>query len=305
MKNQSIVFSVGGLLVVAGIVFFAMKSSSPSSTPLTNGVYCSPDSKLATSYCIDPIIDVTAYKATTPALYSFQIVDDQGSVVKNFQVEHEKILHLIVVSKDLAYFQHVHPDFNQTTGIFMLSDLTFPKDGQYRIFADFTATGAQMDSMGQLMNTVAHEDVSVGTIYNPQPLRTVNGSTTIDGYNVALTTDPKILTTGNNMLTYTITENGKPVTDLEDYLGALGHSVILKEGSLEYIHTHALQDVSVVQTGKIDFHVVFPSAGNYKTFTQFKHGGKVETVSFVVTVAEGAAPMMHMNMQGMDMPGMH
>jgi hypothetical protein len=201
-------------------------------------------------------------------------------------LEHEKLLHLIVVRKDLNEFQHVHPDLNQTTGQFTLKDLTFPSTGPYRIFADFTASGAQKDADGMLLNTVVYQDVNVGSVnsYTAQPLGTTEKNKTFDDYDVTLSTNPASLSPGMNLVTFTVSQNGKPVTNLEDYLGALGHSVILKENTLDYIHTHALEDVSSKQTGKIDFHVEFPSVGNYKVFTQFKHNGKVITTDFVVTV---------------------
>ena len=38
-----------------------------------------------------------------------RIVDARGATVRDFDVEHTKRLHLIVVRRDLTGFQHVHP----------------------------------------------------------------------------------------------------------------------------------------------------------------------------------------------------
>ena len=68
----------------------------------------------------------------------------------NKNIVHEKIMHFIVIRKDLANFQHVHPDFNSSTGEFTLSNLTLPSDGEYRLFADFTPTASQMNAIPRM-----------------------------------------------------------------------------------------------------------------------------------------------------------
>ncbi len=227
------------------------------------------------------------YQPKVPALYTFSIIDDQGNTIRDFQTVHEKIMHVIVVRKDLAEFQHVHPDFNTQTGQFTLANLTFPSDGQYRIFADFTPTGTQMGPDGMPLEVTLNEDISVGNVatYKPQLLTETSTTQNFQGYEVQLTTNPTPITAqATTMVSFTIRKDGKPVTNLEKYLGALGHSVVLSEGDLEFIHAHTLNEYINKQSGTIDFHVVFPRNGKYKLFTQFQHHGQVITTSFVVTV---------------------
>ena len=40
----------------------------------------------------------------------FRITDAHGATVRDFDVEHTKRMHLIVVRRDLTGFQHLHPD---------------------------------------------------------------------------------------------------------------------------------------------------------------------------------------------------
>jgi hypothetical protein len=313
--NKKPLIGVIVLIVIIVIIGISVTNKKDQVAPVattdqSKKVYCSADGTLTStesiqshrSYCLKATAQ-TNYQPNAPVVYSFSIIDDQGNTLKDFALEHEKLLHLIVVRKDLKEFQHVHPNLNQSTGQFTLNDLIFPATGPYRIFADFTASGAQKDADGMLLNTVVYQDVNVGDVnsYTAQPLGTTEKNKIFNDYNVTLSTNPQSLSPGVNLVTFKVSQNGKPVTNLEDYLGALGHSVILKENTLDYIHTHALEDVSVKQTGKIDFHVEFPSIGNYKIFTQFKHNGKVITTDFVVTVSapkSGAKPasnsmMMH------------
>jgi hypothetical protein len=95
-----------------------------------------------------------------------------------------------------------------------------------------------------------------------------------------------------------IVEKGNQPVSLENYLGALGHSVVLKEGTLDYIHTHAGEQGDSMehrehgghamppaqQENKIDFSTIFPHAGIYRIFTQCQHHGNVLTTAYTVAV---------------------
>lgn len=233
--------------------------------------------------------------------YSFSILDNKGQVVKDFAVTHTKLMHVIVVRKDLAYFQHLHPEFNQETGQFQFTNLVFPADGQYRIFADFALNDSKKDEMGMPSSVTLSEDVTAGSMekYNTKSIGSEEATKVFDGYSVNLKTHGIPVSGKENMLMFSISKKGKPVINLEPYLGALGHSVILKENTLDFIHVHPMQDIKSKQTGEIDFMVDFPEAGKYKVFTQFQIASKVITSDFVVTVSSDSNNSIH------DMSEMH
>ncbi len=290
-------------LIAVGVVFSNKNSAKKESAKVV--VYCASDGNLSAtqsiqshrSYCIKPQPTGGGYTPNIPVSYGFSIVDDQGNTLKDFQITHTKQLHLIAVSKDLSQFQHVHPDFNPTTGIFTMTGLTFPSSGPYRIFADFAAAGGQMDGGGMPLMATPFEDVNVGDVnsYAAVPLGTEEKNKTFEGYQFGLSTHRSLTTGVESMLSFNIQQQGKAVTDLESYLGALGHSVILREGTLDFIHAHPVEEVGAKQNGTVNFMVDFPEAGKYKVFTQFQRGGKVLTTNFVVAVTlgstQGAAPM--------------
>jgi hypothetical protein len=89
------------------------------------------------------------------------------------------------------------------------------------------------------------------------------------------------------MLVFRITRKGQVVLDLEPYLGALGHLVVLREGDLAYLHVHPV-DVSgtadSASGGRITFHARFPSMGRYRLFLQLVHEGLVHTADFTSEV---------------------
>lgn len=251
-------------------------------------------------------LEVTAKPDTIdpekPITLTYKINNDEGETLKDFETVHEKIMHFIAVRKDLAYFQHLHPEYNEATGEFTLA-ITFPEDGQYRIFPDFTPG---VDNPQKLPFTV-YADIDVGDsnkYYAQSSVPDTEQTKTYGDYSVA-TTFPKDMKKQQEV-TYTlnIMKDGKPVTNLENYLGALGHSVILKEGSLDFIHTHAIEandsgmneehgaqsqqhGGSQNTTGagpEISFATTFPESGVYKIFTQFQHEGEIQTVDYIVKV---------------------
>jgi hypothetical protein len=243
------------------------------------------------SYCLKSDTKNKSLVSNVPINYSFSIVDNDGNKVKGFAITHTKTMHLIVVRKDLAYFQHLHPEFDETTGIFTLSDLTFPANGSYRIFTDFALEGDTKDQTGTPLAVTLSEDVKVGSSFVSIPLGLEEKNKIFNDMEIALSTTPSQLISGQEeLLTFNLMENGKAITDLEEYLGALGHSVILREGTLDFIHAHPVEKTT--QNGKVEFIVTFPEAGRYKVFTQFQRDGKIITTEFVVSVAQDSSVPM-------------
>ncbi|MFB7608483.1 hypothetical protein [Streptomyces gardneri] len=218
----------------------------------------------------------TPTPATGKSVLKFSIKDAAGRKVTAFTTEHGKELHFIVASRDLNTFRHLHPvkaaDGTWTTPV----DL--PAAGGYKAFADFkpAAKGAKGITLGA--------DLSVPGAYAPRPMPAVAPTANVDGYQVRLggTLDPGKA----GELKLTVTKAGKPVTDLEPYLGAYGHLVALRDGDLAYLHVHPNEggpgpDVSFTATA--------PSAGTYRLFLDFQHEGKVRTAAFTVTAGAGKA----------------
>ncbi len=58
----------------------------------------------------------------------------------------------------------------------------------------------------------------------------------VDGYTVSLKGD--LAPGADSALTLSVSRGGKPVTDLDPYLGAFGHLVALRTGDLAYLHVH-------------------------------------------------------------------
>jgi hypothetical protein len=204
----------------------------------------------------------------------FRIDGQNGQAVSDFDVEHDKRMHLIVISRDLTGFQHLHPTMGPD-GTWS-TPIRFADASSYRVFADFKTAG-QSHTLGT--------DVSVPGTFDPQPLPApATTATTDNGYEVAMTK-------ADGETRFTVQRNGQAIEDIEPYLGARGHLVALREGDLAFLHVHP---TSAESEGRdIRFQVEYPSDGRYRLFLQFKHDGAVHTAAFTEYTGSSAQGASH------------
>jgi len=212
-------------------------------------------------------LEQTALRRGRPTELRFSIVGSDGRPVRDFDVEHEKRMHFIVVRRDGQGFQHLHPELGDD-GVWHV-ELTLPAAGSYRVFADF-----KHDDEAQTL--AADLAVDGEADYAPLPAPSTSDDTG-DGYDVRL--DAGALRAGRESeLRFTVTRGGEPV-QTEPYLGAGGHLVALREGDLAYLHVHPEG-----RGDAVSFMTEFPSEGRYRLYLQFKHEGRVHTAEFTQEV---------------------
>jgi hypothetical protein len=218
----------------------------------------------------------TQLSAGEPGRLRFQVVGEDGRAARDFEVEHEKRLHLILARRDLTGFQHLHPDM-AADGTWS-TPITVPAPGDYRVFADFKHEG---------QNQTLARDLSVSGSFSLRPLPDPAASaTTADGYTVRLNADAS---RAGRMaeLAFTVTKDGSELRT-EAYLGAGGHLVALRENDLAYLHTHPTERAEEHGSGHgsaVRFETEFPSEARYRLFLQFKHAGEVHTAAFTREVS--------------------
>lgn len=207
----------------------------------------------------------------------YRVVDERGRTIRDFDVEHEKRMHLIVVRRDLTRFQHLHPEQQHDGSWAIASRLDDP--GSYRLLADFTRDGKPY--------TLAY-DLRVDGQSDLQALPAPTSLEESDGYTVRLQAGharPGVETE----LRYTVVKAGRPV-QTEPYLGAGGHLVALREGDLGFLHVHPSEAghgghaKADGDEKRIGFSTTLPTRGRYRLFLQFKHQGRVRTVAFTKEV---------------------
>jgi hypothetical protein len=199
----------------------------------------------------------------------FRILGPGGEPVRDFDEQHDRAMHLMVVRRDLTNYRHLHPLMG-ADGTWS-APMTFPEPGVYRVFADFATSGRSL-TLGT--------DLEVPGPYEPAPLPAPADAVRADGYEVAL--EAQIHADGDSSLVFEVSREERPVEDLEPYLGALGHLVALREGDLAFLHVHP--EAEEGSGPRIAFRATFPSEDRYRLFLQFAHEGQVRTAAFTVEV---------------------
>jgi hypothetical protein len=209
---------------------------------------------------------------------TFRVLDAHGRAVTAYDERHERDLHLIVLAEsNLRDFQHVHPTLGRSGVWSVRLDLA---PGPYRVYADTQPAGADaMVLQGRLLATGGKPVV--------QPLPGPSATTRIGRYAVALSTE-------HGRTTFRVSLDGRPVTDLQPYLGAYGHLVVIREDDLAYLHAHPEEGPAGPD---VAFDVEFDEAGRHALYLDFKHGGVVRTAIFTV---DAAAAGDHADEEGHD-----
>lgn len=219
------------------------------------------------------------------------IVTEQkvGEPIKQFDVIHDKLMHLIIVnSEDLSHFAHIHPKLNKETGVFSIVH-TFAKAGKYKMWIDAKPKG------GIQILTAFPFNVEGQPVHSPTNItsdKTFVKEVMTDGqsYQVTLDFQPEKLGVGmDTKMTFEIRDaNGKPISNLEPLMAAGGHCVIIGADAREFLHVHPAEEVDDIVSWRggpsVSFLANFPKPGLYRAWGQFQHEGKLLTVDFTFEV---------------------
>ncbi|MWC29425.1 hypothetical protein [Paenibacillus sp. MMS18-CY102] len=214
----------------------------------------------------------------TDIALSLQVRDRAGKPVQTFTEDMTKLMHLMVVSEDLSSFTHIHPDY-VGNGLFKVT-ANFPFGGDFLLIQEFMPDDQPVTVTREWLNVVGegHTDQKLAP---QEPLqRTVSGVTA----SLSMMPDAQSLEAGQMvMMEFHLKDErtGEPLV-LEPYLGTSGHCVILNENGDQYVHTHAVTEMS--QGSNVMFHAEFPAGGKYRVWGQFQYRGEVVTIPFDIEV---------------------
>ena len=182
----------------------------------------------------------------------------------SYDVKHTRRMHLIVVSRDLRSYRHLHPRM-ASAGVWSVP-FTASQPGGYRVYADFASRGRSY---------VLATDANASGTASPYTLPAPDMMAHTDGYMVTLETRG-----GQDI--YQVTRGDRTVK-LSPYLGAPAHLVAIHQGDLAYEHVHP--DGGDMSRGVLRFMTYAPTSGKSREFLQFRAGGKVHTATFTVAAA--------------------
>lgn len=206
---------------------------------------------------------------------TFTIKDPKnGSTVKQFQIVHEKLFHMFIVSSDLKYFLHDHP-VAQSDGTFVF-DQVFPKPGMYRIVADIYPTSGSPQLIARTVFVTGDSQQNVSLSENKlQPDMGIQHGENTD---VEVTMNPPEPVSGMKTLLFF---KFKQADGMQKYLGAWAHMLIASDDTIDLIHEHPF----IADGGnQMQFNLIFPRSRTYRIWVQFQRKGIVNTVAVNVPV---------------------
>ncbi|ASU85905.1 hypothetical protein CDO52_26665 [Nocardiopsis gilva YIM 90087] len=219
-------------------------------------------------------------EAGEEAKLSFRITGPDGAPVTDFAVVHEQLMHVIVVGRDADEYHHLHPEMDDDGVWSVPAELDTP--GPYRMFADFVPEG---DERGD--SRVLGADIAIEGEYRPVRPPEPAATAQIDGYVIDL--DGQLTAGRPSELTFTVTKDGEPVTDLQPVMGVYGHVVALRDGDLAYTHVHPRGepgDGTTKPGPDVTFAAQVPTPGTYRLYLDFRHDGKVRTAEFTAVAGD-------------------
>ncbi len=236
-------------------------------------------------------------------MFTVTLQDQEGNPARDLVFEHDRILHAVIIGRDLTSFAHVHAEDKTPVTPEMLAkaqfpiSATFPKAGKYSIALDFTIRAQTFTQMFVVDVTGAPPMIRDDA---PTPL-----TQTFENSVVTLHLPKEGLASGKEQkLSYDISDGDKPAT-LRPYLAAAMHIAVTSDDlrTINHIHGELPQNawdafwhkrrpgqkhvhafLPDIFSSPIDTYVTFPKPGRYVLFGQFRKGEMVRTTRFVVEV---------------------
>jgi hypothetical protein len=245
------------------------------------------------AYRLDVTASPRAPKAGETVRLNFVVSHPEtGARVRDYVLNHERLFHLFIVSADMNEYQHIHPQL-ASDGSFKV-ETVLPRDGVYKLHSDFFPTGGTLQVLHRELATSGYRAPRTKTRVAAALVADTSLTKTIDGMKISLEWGGGELVAGAFVrLKYRLADaqTGAPVRDLEPYLGAWGHTLILNADQSDYLHSHPTETLpegverATLRGGpEVEFGAMFPAAGLYRIWTQFQRGGRVSTVSFTIRV---------------------
>jgi hypothetical protein len=244
-------------------------------------------------------------KAGQPTTLTLLFRNSRGQAIRFLEKIHQQPIHLIVVSEDLAEFAHIHPE--AAPGDVFSVTHTFAHGGHYRLYADYSAPGEPPN--------VAKFDLMVGgDSVKAEPLcPDRERSRTVDGVQVEFNAPSRLRAGEDIPLRFTLN-----VRDLEPWLGAWAHIMIVAHDGETFIHAHPLEGTGVEANPLQHVHTApvagpspavirtitgFREPGVYKLWFQFQRKGTVVTVPWTIEVVAAEEPVRAVAVTGIKVSG--
>jgi hypothetical protein len=246
-----------------------------------------PDNTSA-SYWLDLTTEPAAVTPGKPVTLHIAVRDRATTdIVSRFDEMHERLLHLFVVSSDLAFFDHRHPEMAKD-GTFEIA-MTFPRAGAYRLVADLLPTGAMPQTLQHTIVTAVPATSATSAASRAPAMAAEVLDVQEAGVRARLVPDNmRVGDDSHLVLELADAKTGEPIADVEPYLGAWGHMLLASGDLADIVHSHPLIEETDAGGPTITFQTMFARAGWYRVWAQVQRRGRLLTFGFTVRVAPSA-----------------
>ncbi len=216
-----------------------------------------------------------------PGWLDIRLTDWRGVPPGQLQILHEKPAHVFIVNQDLSEFQHVHPDVLQP-GLLRVP-VQFNSPGQHKLFLQFKTpehgeqTLSQAFQLGTATSNVPVQPMKplIPDAYWPKQV----GAYTFQVTGLPTRQNPM------SMFQVAVTQNGRPVSQIQPYLGAGAHGVMISQDGQAFVHTHPTSAaVNGFYQSPLMFHARIDRPGLYKMWVQTRIDDQIHTVDWVFQV---------------------
>ena len=229
-----------------------------------------------------------------PATISFKIQQPSGQPLTAYRkcCDPHAGVDLIIVRSDDSHLQYDDSDIG--AGGQVSQPVVFPTPGRYRVIID--AYPAHV-SPTQPINFQLFTWVTVKGVTHSQPVSPYMASQEIDGYHLHVEPHPSIKAIQATFLTIKVTDPHGKKAAFGTWHGALAHAIFIREGSLDYFHTHVCSPGAIYctstlgaarvtgsssQPGILKVGVLLPEPGTWRLFLLTYMNGR--HITFPITL---------------------
>ena len=204
-----------------------------------------------------------AKKETLIALSPVNV--DQQNQLLPLEELHTRYYHLLIVSEDLSFFLHEHPREDQDAYTFSFA---FPFGGKFILYNDIKPVGAESIVIPKTVYVAGEERAA--KVFNTEKLEATQNDL-----------HARLIYNGSGPIMIELHKAGQKVSasEVEDYLGAKAHVVMIEVNSKTFLHVHAM-----VHEDDLALHASFSSRGVYRIWVQLVVEGVLYTLDFTLPI---------------------
>jgi hypothetical protein len=232
--------------------------------------------------------------AGRPTLLSFTIQQASGKPLTSYRTccEPHAGVDLIIVRSDDSHVQYDDSDISPTGRV--TQPVVFPTPGRYRIVVD---AYPKQTSPTSPINFQLFTWVTVRGLYRPQPVPPFHATDITHGYRFQIQGHPHLKAIQAAFLTIKVRDPAGRKAVFGTWRGALAHAIYIRQGTLDYFHTHVCSPGAIYCTsvlgaarvtgssatpGLLKVGVLLPAPGTWRMFLLTYIDGHYLTAPFTL-----------------------